>query len=78
MQRRIENLREALGIKGGADKLVPHGWRYTAARLLADAGCTYSELQADTGHKTLAMVQKHRAQANQKDATKRAQQRRDR
>lgn len=34
--------------------------------------------QAVTGHKTLTMVQKYRAQANQRAASKRAQQRRDR
>jgi integrase len=78
VQKRIEDVREAIGIKGGTDKLVPHGWRYTAARLLADAGCSDSEIQAVTGHKTLAMVQKYRAQASQKAAGKRAQERRDR
>ncbi len=78
VQKRIENVREAIGVKDGAQKLVPHGWRYTAARLLAEAGCSDSEIQSVTGHKTLAMVQKYRAQASQKTASRRAQERRER
>jgi integrase len=77
-QRAVEEVREALGLMHGKNRLVPHGWRYTAARLLADAGCSDSEIQAVTGHKTLAMVQKYRAQASQKEASKRAQERRQR
>ncbi len=77
MQKAVEDVREAIGAKGGENRLVIHGWRYTAARLLAEAGCSDSEIQSVTGHKTLAMVQKYRAQANQKDASKRAQLRRE-
>jgi integrase len=77
-QKAVEDVRSALGLMHGASRLVPHGWRYTAARLLAEAGCSDSEIQAVTGHKTLSMVQKYRAQANQRAASKRAQQRRDR
>lgn len=77
-QKAVEDVRSALGLMHGESRLVPHGWRYTAARLLAEAGCSDSEIQAVTGHKTLAMVQKYRAQANQRAASKRAQQRRDR
>ncbi|MDN3712203.1 hypothetical protein QWZ10_11070 [Paracoccus cavernae] len=54
-----------------------HGWRYTAAVQLSDAGCSDAEIQAVTGHKTLEMVRKYRAQANQKKASKRAQLRRE-
>nr|WP_237399887.1 tyrosine-type recombinase/integrase [Rhodovulum visakhapatnamense] len=53
--------------------LVPHGWRYTAATQLADAGVDMRDIQAVTGHKTLLMVQKYTAQANQKAASRRAQ-----
>jgi integrase len=77
-QKAVEEVRETLGIMRGEKRLVPHGWRYTAARLLAEAGCSDSEIQAVTGHKTLAMVQKYRAQASQKAASKRAQERRNR
>ena len=78
VQTAIEEIRKSIGVMYGPDRLVPHGWRYTAARLLADAGCADAEIQAVTGHKTLKMVQKYRAQANQRAASKRAQQKRDR
>ncbi len=77
VQKAVEVIREAIGAKGGENRLVIHGWRYSAARLLAKAGCFDREIQSVTGHKTLAMVQKYRAQANQKDASKRAQLRRE-
>lgn len=78
VQTAVEEVRKALGIMEGPNRLVPHGWRYTAARLLAEAGCSDAEIQSVTGHKTLAMVQKYRAQADQKKASKRAQERRNR
>ncbi len=78
VQKAIEKVREALGIMRGPERLVPHGWRYTAARLLAEAGCTDAEIQSVTGHRTLAMVQKYRAQADQRKNSKRAQTRRNR
>ena len=71
-------MRVGIGVMHGPDRLVPHGWRYTAAKELAEAGCSDSEIQAVTGHKTLAMVQKYRSQADQKAASKRAQARRER
>lgn len=77
IQKSVEDVRDAIGIMGGKDRLVPHGWRYTAAKLLAEAGCSDSEIQAVTGHKTLTMVQKYRAQADQETSSKRAQQRRE-
>lgn len=55
---------------------VMHGWRYTAAVALAEAGCSDAEIQAVTGHKTTAMVQKYRRQAGQKKMSKQAQSRR--
>ncbi len=39
-QKAFEEVLEAIAIMRGEDRLVPHGWRYTAARLLAEAGCT--------------------------------------
>ena len=77
-QKAVENVRRALGIMDGTDRLVPHGWRYTAAVQLSDAGCSDNEVQAVTGHKTMEMVRKYRAQRDQKAASKRAQQKRSR
>lgn len=77
-QAAVEEVREALGIMRGEARLVPHGWRYTAARLLAEAGCSDADIQAVTGHKTLAMVQKYRRQADQRKRSKRAQEKRTR
>ena len=53
-----------------------HGWRYNAVVQLAEAGCSDSEIQSVTGHATLEMVQKYRAQASQKKLSKSAQRRR--
>ena len=78
VQKAVETVRVGIGVMHGPDRLVPHGWRYTAAKELAEAGCSDSEIQAVTGHKTLAMVQKYRSQADQKAASKRAQARRER
>ncbi|WP_406736449.1 tyrosine recombinase XerC [Thioclava sp. GXIMD4215] len=76
-QKAVEEVRAGIGAMHGAGRFVPHGWRYTAAKQLAEAGCSDSEIQAVTGHKTLAMVQKYRAQANQKRASQQAQERRE-
>ncbi|WP_249275994.1 tyrosine-type recombinase/integrase [Rhodobacter sp. JA431] len=76
-QREAEQVREKIGAKDGAERLVQHGWRYTAAKELAEAGCSDAQIQAVTGHKTVSMVQKYRAQASQKRASKEAQQRRE-
>ena len=59
-----------------ATDYVIHGWRYNAAVALAEAGCSDAEIMAVTGHKTLAMVAKYRAQANQRKLSKQAQERR--
>ena len=77
VQKAIEAVREAIGVMEGADRLVPHGWRYTAAVELAEAGCSDTEIQAVTGHKSVEMVRKYRAKANQKEASRRAQTRRE-
>lgn len=54
-------------IKAGVQaKLGPHGLRKAAARRLAEAGCTPSEIQAITGHNTLSEVERYTREANQK------------
>ncbi|QQA44295.1 hypothetical protein [Pelagovum pacificum] len=60
-----------------ATDYVIHGWRYNAAVAPAEAGCRDSEVQAVTGQKTLAMVQKNRAAANQKRLSRAGQNRRE-
>ncbi|WP_138469501.1 tyrosine recombinase XerC [Poseidonocella sp. HB161398] len=73
VQEAIETVRKAIGVLDGADRLVPHGWRYTAAEQLAGAGCSDADIQAVTGHRSLEMVQKYRRRADQRRASKRAQ-----
>ncbi len=72
-QKLVMSVREQIN----AEKFVPHGWRYNAAKELAEAGCSDSEIQSVTGHKTLEMVKKYRQQANQKQLSKKAQNRRE-
>jgi len=74
IQQRVMAVREELG----AQAFVIHGWRYTAAVHLAEAGASDSEIQAVTGHKTLEMVKKYRNQANQRKLSQSAQARRTR
>nr|WP_321510363.1 tyrosine-type recombinase/integrase [uncultured Celeribacter sp.] len=73
VQKAVEAVRADIGVKSGTSRLVPHGWRYTAATQLAEAGVDMRDIQAVTGHKTLSMVQKYTAGASQKAASKRAQ-----
>ncbi|RVV99412.1 hypothetical protein EKE94_01610 [Mesobaculum littorinae] len=73
VQKKVEAIREAIGVLSGANRPVPHGWRYTAAIGLAGAGVDMRGIQSVTGHKTLSMVQKYTAQANQKAASRRPQ-----
>lgn len=54
-----------------------HGWRYTAAHELAEAGCTDAEIAAITGHKSAEMVAKYSRKAGQKRRAKRAQEKRE-
>lgn len=77
IQKAVEDVREKIGARFGSGRLVIHGWRYTAAKQLAEAGCSDAEIQSVTGHKTLTMVQKYRSQANQKRVSKTAQGRRE-
>ncbi|MET0568319.1 MAG: tyrosine-type recombinase/integrase [Hyphomicrobiaceae bacterium] len=48
------------------DDCVLHGLRKTAARKLADAGCTEEEIKAITGHVTTQMVSKYTKTAEKK------------
>jgi len=77
VQKAVEKVREAIGVMRGDDRLVPHNWRYTAAKELADAGVDIRDIQVVTGHKTLEMAQKYASGADQKRASKRAQQKRE-
>ena len=43
-----------------------HGLRYSAAKRLADVGCTPHQIAAITGHQTLAMVKKYSKAAEQR------------
>lgn len=75
VQKAVESVRKAIGVLHGPARLVPHGWRYTAAVRLAEAGCSDAEIASVTGHRTLALVQKYRARANQKRMSRTAQRR---
>lgn len=48
------------------DGLTFHGLRKTAAAKLAEAGCTPHEIQAITGHQSLAMLQHYTKEAGQR------------
>lgn len=76
-KRRVQERVMAVRKMIDAERFVIHGWRYSAAVALAEAGCSDSEIQAVTGHKTLEMVRKYRGQANQKKLSKAAQSRRE-
>lgn len=49
----------------GLNHLHFHGLRHTAAKRLAEAGCTAHEIQAITGHKSLQMVERYTREVNQ-------------
>lgn len=72
-QKLVLEVREQINARA----FVIHGWRYNAAKELAEAGCSDTEIQSVTGHKTLEMVKKYRQQANQKRLSKSAQNRRE-
>ena len=48
------------------DDCVLHGLRKTAAKALAEAGCTVHEIASITGHKSLAEVQRYTKAASQR------------
>lgn len=51
--------------EAGLPELSAHGLRKAAARRLAEAGCTPHQIQAITGHKSLAEVVRYTIAANQ-------------
>lgn len=51
---------------GVPDGFSAHGLRKAACRRLAEAGCSASEIQSISGHKTLSEVERYVAAANQK------------
>ena len=67
--RAVRKAREAVG----ALDYTIHGWRYTAASQLAEAGCSDDEVQSITGHSANAMVVKYTQAARQKARAKSAQ-----
>lgn len=77
-KRRVQTLVQVVREAIGAEKYVIHGWRYNAAKELAEAGCSDAQIQAVTGHRTLEMAQKYRSQAERKQLSKDAQTRRER
>ncbi|MBL3576370.1 tyrosine-type recombinase/integrase [Rhodovulum sulfidophilum] len=78
VQAAIAEVRAAIGVMHGKSRLVPHGSRYTAAKQLADAGCSVQMIQAVTGHSSLAMALKYSAGADRTRLAKQAQDARDR
>jgi integrase len=60
---------------GLPERCKPHGLRKAAARRLAEAGCSASEIMAITGHKTLAEVERYTRAAEQERLARRAIQR---
>lgn len=50
----------------GLNGLTFHGLRYTAAAMLAEAGCSLKEIASITGHKSLGMIEKYSRDADQR------------
>jgi len=63
---------DAIEAAGLPDDCVLHGLRKTAARMLAEAGCTEREIMAITGHVTSRMVSKYVKDASQIKRAERA------
>jgi len=74
VEKAFRRVRAAIGTN--AEGHVMHGWRYTAAVELAEAGCSDAQIQSVTGHKTTKMVMKYRSRADQKRLSKQAQEKR--
>jgi integrase len=62
----------AIGEAGLPKHCKPHGLRKAAARRLAEAGCSASEIMAITGHKTLAEVERYTRAAEQERLARQA------
>jgi enterobacteria phage integrase len=63
---------DAIRAAGLPPRCVPHGLRKAAARRLAEAGCSASEIMAITGHKTLAEVERYTRAAEQERLARQA------
>jgi integrase len=48
------------------EECVLHGLRKTAARMLAEAGCSVHEIMSVTGHKSISEVERYTRSAHQK------------
>ena len=57
---------DAIDAAGLPDDCVLHGLRKTAARKLAEAGCTEEEIKSITGHATSRMVAHYTKGADRK------------
>jgi integrase len=57
---------DAIEEAGLPDACVMHGLRKTAAKTLAEVGCTAHEIMAVTGHRSLKEVQRYTKAADQK------------
>jgi integrase len=57
---------EAIDQAGLPEDCVLHGLRKTAARMLAEAGCSVHEIMSVTGHKSLSEVERYTRAAHQK------------
>jgi site-specific recombinase XerD len=60
---------------GLPERCKAHGLRKAAARRLAEAGCSASEIASITGHKTLAEVERYTRAADQERLARQAIQR---
>ena len=63
---------DAIREAGLPSRCKPHGLRKAAARRLAEAGCSASEIMSITGHKTLAEVERYTRAAEQERLARRA------
>jgi integrase len=57
---------DAIEAAGLPDACVMHGLRKTAARMLAESGCSAHQIASITGHKSLTEVERYAKAANQK------------
>ncbi len=63
---------DAIREAGLPSRCKAHGLRKAAARRLAEAGCSASEIAAITGHKTLAEVERYTRAADQERLARQA------
>ncbi len=62
--------------KHNAKGFTIHGWRYTAAGQLLDAGCSDAQIAAITGHASMEMVHKYSRKGKQRKLAQAAQEKR--